>query len=89
MYIELTFDEVEELMNIAIEYDKAWDESPERLKQIEKRLKEYEEKLGMPIFFDENLGEYPAIVIDPEHVFIDLDENTIIEIRRDGITIRR
>ena len=89
MYIELSFDEINELMEIAREYDKAYRESPEKLKKLEEKLREYENKFNMPIFFDENLGEYPALVIDPEHVFIDLDRDTIIEIRRDRIAIRR
>lgn len=88
MYVELTSDEINELMGIAIEYFASiFDE--EKHKEILRRLDEYNKKLSMPIFIYENPGEYPALVIDEEHVFIDLDENTTIEIRRDRITIRR
>jgi hypothetical protein len=87
VYIEITFREVKELMQIAEEYDKAYYQSPERFRELENKLSEYERKFGMHIFFNENPGEYPAIIVDPENVFIDVSRDIIIRIARDKVTI--
>jgi hypothetical protein len=87
MYIEITFEEINELMRIAEEYNEAWDESPEKARELEEKLRRYEEKFRMPIFFDENLGEYPAIVIDENNVWIDVTRDIIVRIGRDRVSI--
>ncbi len=84
--IELTFNEIEELMNIAKEYYASiFDE--EKQWEILKRLDEYDKKLNIPVFIFENAGEYPAIVIDEDNVWIDISREISIRITKKGISV--
>jgi hypothetical protein len=84
--IELTYEEINELMQLATEYlASIFDE--EKHKEVSGRLDEYDKKLNVPIFIFENAGEYPAIIVDEDNIWIDVSREISIRITKKGISV--
>ncbi len=86
MKIKLTYDEINELMQLVEEYY-ALVFDDEKREEIMKRLREYGEKIGMPIMIYKNLGEYPSLVIDEGIMWINVSRNISVIIDMDGISV--